>query len=42
MNRTDLFGTVGDRFNALLIGCAWNLKKLWRHLVEHPLPVPTT
>jgi IS5 family transposase len=42
MNRNYLLGKVGDRINALLSGCAWNLKKLWRHFVEHPLPVPAT
>jgi IS5 family transposase len=38
MNRNYLLGQVGDRINALLSGCAWNLKKLWRYFVEHPLP----
>jgi len=42
MNRNYLLGKVGDRINALLSGSAWNLKKLWRHFVDHPLPVPTT
>jgi IS5 family transposase len=42
MDRNYLLGKVGDRINALLSGCAWNLKKLWRHFVEHPLPVPAT
>ena len=42
MNRNYLLGKIGDRINALLSGCAWNLKKLWRHFVEHPLPVPAT
>ena len=42
MNRNYLLGKVGDRINALLSGCAWNLKKLWRHFVEHPPPVPAT
>jgi transposase, IS5 family len=41
MDRNYLLGKVGDRINALLSGAAWNLKKLWRHFVEHPLPVPT-
>ena len=41
-NRTYLLGKVGDRSNALLSGSAWNLKKLWRHFVAHPLPVPAT
>jgi IS5 family transposase len=41
MNRNFLLGKVGDLINALLSGAAWNLKKLWRHFVEHPLPVPT-
>jgi transposase, IS5 family len=42
MNRNYLLGKVGDRINALLSGAAWNLKKLWRHFVAHPLPVPAT
>ncbi len=42
MDRNFLLGKVGDRINALLSGAAWNLKKLWRHFVEHPLPVPAT
>jgi transposase, IS5 family len=41
MDRNYLLGKVGDRINALLSGAAWNLKKLWRHFVAHPLPVPT-
>ena len=40
MNRNYLLGTVGDRINAMLSACAWNLKKLWRYFVKHPLPVP--
>ena len=42
MNRNYLLGKVGDRIHALLSGAAWNLKKLWRHFVEHPLPMPAT
>jgi transposase, IS5 family len=42
MDRNYLWGKIGDRINAMLSACAWNLKKLWRHFVEHPLPVPTT
>jgi transposase, IS5 family len=42
MNRNYLLGKVGDRINALLSGAAWNLKKLWRHFVEHPLPLSVT
>jgi len=42
MNRNYLLEKVGDRINALLSGCAWHLKKLWRYFVAHPLPVPTT
>jgi transposase, IS5 family len=42
MDRNYLLGKIGDRINALLSGAAWNLKKLWRHFVEHPLPVPAT
>src|SRR5262245_60930022 len=42
LNRNSLLGKVGDRINALLSGCAWNLKKLWRYFVDHPLPVLAT
>ena len=42
MDRNYLLGKVGDRINAMLSACAWNLKKLWRHFVAHPLPVPAT
>ena len=42
MARNYLWGKVGDRINALLSGCAWNLKKLWRYFVDHPLPIPVT
>ena len=34
LERNHLLGTVGDRINAMLSGCAWNLKKLMRVLVE--------
>jgi IS5 family transposase len=37
MERNHLLGTAGDRINAMLSGCAWNLKKLWRYFVDHPL-----
>jgi hypothetical protein len=26
----------------MLSACAWNLKKLWRHYADHPLPVLAT
>ena len=42
MDRNYLLGTIGDRINAILSACAWNLKKLWRHFVARPLPVPVT
>ena len=42
MARNHLLGTVGDRINAMLSGCAWNLRKLWRYFLDHPLPLPTT
>jgi transposase, IS5 family len=42
MNRNSLLGKVGDRINAMLSASAWNLKKLWRHFVAHPLPTPVT
>jgi IS5 family transposase len=38
MERNHLLGRVGDRINALLSGCAWNLRKLWREFVENPRP----
>lgn len=38
MERNYLLGTVGDRINAMLSGCAWNLRKLWREFVENPRP----
>ena len=34
LERNHLLGTLGDRVNAMLSGCAWNLKKLMRALVE--------
>jgi len=30
MDRNYLLGLDGDRINALLCGCGWNLRKLWR------------
>ena len=35
MERNYLRGQAGDRINALLSGCGWNLKKLWRELAEN-------
>ncbi len=40
LERNHLLGAVGDRINAMLSGCAWNLKKLMRVLVER-LPLKT-
>lgn len=34
LERNHLLGAVGDRINAMLSGCAWNLKKLMRSLVD--------
>jgi len=34
LERNHLQGRVGDRINAMLSGCGWNLKKLMRALVE--------
>ena len=34
LERNHLLGTVGDRINAMLSGCAWNLKKLERYSFE--------
>ena len=42
MERNHLLGTAGDRINAMLSGCAWNLKKLWREFVENPRLCATT
>ena len=42
MERNHLLGRAGDRINAMLSGCAWNLKKLWREFVENPRPCLTT
>jgi IS5 family transposase len=42
MERNHLLGRVGDRINAMLSGCGWNLKKLWREFVENPRPCLTT
>jgi IS5 family transposase len=30
MERNHLLGREGDRINALLTGCGFNLRKLWR------------
>ena len=38
MERNHLLGKVGDRINALLSGCAWNLRKLWREFAANPRP----
>jgi IS5 family transposase len=42
MQRNHLLGQAGDRINAMLSGCAWNLKKLWREFIENPRPCLTT
>jgi IS5 family transposase len=42
MERNHLLGEAGDRINAMLSGCAWNLKKLWREFVENPRLCATT
>jgi len=36
LERNHLRGQAGDRINAMLSGCGWNLKKLWREFVEKP------
>jgi hypothetical protein len=36
-----LHGTVGDRINALLAGCGFNLRKLFRFFLSHPLIEPS-
>jgi len=38
LERNHLLGRVGDRINAMLSGCGWNLRKLWRELVANPRP----
>lgn len=42
MERNHLLGRAGDRINAMLSGCGWNLKKLWREFVENPRLCTTT
>lgn len=42
MERNPLLGKAGDRINAILSGCGWNLRKLWREFVENPRPALTT
>lgn len=42
MERNHLLGKAGDRINAILSGCGWNLRKLWREFVENPRPALTT
>jgi IS5 family transposase len=37
MSRNYLRGKAGDRVNALLSGCGFNLRKLWRFLAAKPL-----
>jgi IS5 family transposase len=34
MHRNHLLGQEGDRINALLTGCGFNLRKLWRFFKE--------
>ena len=41
MERNHLLGRVGDRINAMLSGCGWSLRKLWREFVENPRPALT-
>jgi transposase, IS5 family len=41
MERNHLLGKAGDRINAMLSGCVWNLRKLWREFVENPRPCLT-
>jgi transposase, IS5 family len=42
LGRNYLKGKVGDRINALLVGCGFNLRKLFRFFLNAPLiPVPT-
>ncbi|MBS1807406.1 MAG: hypothetical protein JST84_04350 [Acidobacteria bacterium] len=36
MERNYPLGEAGDQINALLSGCAWNLRILWRVFVENP------
>lgn len=35
LERNHLRGQTGDRINAILSGCGWNLKKLWREFVTN-------
>lgn len=36
LERNHLLGKAGDRINAILSGCGWNLKKLWRIFAQTP------
>jgi transposase, IS5 family len=42
MDGNHLLGRVGDQINAMLSGCGWNLRKLWRELAENPRPSLTS
>ncbi len=37
LGRNFLRGTTGDRINALLAGCGFNLRKLFRFFLSHPV-----
>lgn len=37
LGRNFLQGTTGDRINALLAGCGFNLRKLFRFFLNHPV-----
>lgn len=37
LGRNFLQGTTGDRINALLVGCGFNLRKLFRFFLSHPV-----
>jgi transposase, IS5 family len=42
LGRNYLQGEIGDRINALLVGCGFNLRKLFRFFLTAPLiPVHT-
>lgn len=36
LSRNRLLGEAGDRFNALMSACAWNLMQVVRHLARYP------
>lgn len=42
LGRNYLLGKLGDKINAILAGCAFNLRKIMRHLAQQTMPVAQT